>query len=154
MIYMNLTDSQRMFCQLVVEGLSHTEAYLQAYDRCTSRNSARACAPRLLAKVSVSQEIERLRTEMENWRGLTRQEKRKILRKIANDETQPANERIKAIATDNKMMGHDAPDRVQVEVGSNQLADILNEIRSGESRPLKRAEPILELEMNSDTTGH
>ena len=151
---MKLSDSQRKFCQLVVEGLSHTEAYLKAYARCTSRESASAAAPRLLGNVRVKQEIDRLRAEMENQRGLTRLEKRKILREIAHDKNQPPNIRIQAIATDNKMMGHDEPDRVQVEVGSNQVGDLLRQIRSGEDRPLKRVEPVLQLETSSEINGH
>lgn len=37
---MKLSDSQRKFCQLVVDGVSHTEAYMQSYDKCTSRKDA------------------------------------------------------------------------------------------------------------------
>ena len=101
---MKLSDSQRKFCQLTVEGLSHTEAYLQAYDGCKSRNAASASAPRVLGYASVQKEIERLRNEMEKKKGLTRLKKRQILEDIATDTSLTANLRIQAIATDNRMM--------------------------------------------------
>ena len=129
---MKLTDPQRMFCQLVVDGVSQTEAYKRAYPRCKSRNAAGAAATRMLRKDKVQEEITRLRTKMDHQRCLTRLRKRQILHNIAEDESLPENHRIQAIATDNKMMGHDEPARVQVEVGVNSIGDLLRQIRSGE----------------------
>ena len=126
---MKLSDSQRKFCQLTVEGLSHTEAYLQAYDGCKSRNAASASAPRVLGYTCVKEEIQRLRKDMEKNNGLTRLDKRRILEDIATDASLTANLRIQAISTDNRMMGHDEPDKV--EVGINPIQQILDDIRGG-----------------------
>ena len=126
---MKLSDSQRKFCQLTVEGLSHTEAYLQAYDGCKSRDAASASAPRVLGYTCVQEEIQRLRKDMEKNNGLTRLDKRRILEDIATDASLTANLRIQAISTDNRMMGHDEPDKV--EVGINPIQQILNDIRKG-----------------------
>jgi hypothetical protein len=60
---MKLSDSQRKFCQLTIAGLSHTEAYLQAYDDCKSRNAASASAPWVLGYTCVQEEIQRLRKD-------------------------------------------------------------------------------------------
>ena len=131
---MKLSDSHRKFCQLTVEGLSHTEAYLQAYDGCKSRNAASASAPRVLGYVSVQKEIQRLRKDMEKNNGLTRLDKRRILEDIATDTSLAANLRIQAIATDNRMMGHDEPDKLEVKADPFRM--MLDRIRA--SPNLKR----------------
>ena len=127
---MKISDSQRKFCQLTVDGVSHTEAYLQAYDGCKSRKGASVSAPRVLGYASVQQEIERLRKDMENKKGLTRLKKRQILEDIATDTSLTANSRIQAIATDNRMMGHDEPDKTELKI--DPWADLLSRIRDGE----------------------
>ena len=129
---MKLSDSQRKFCQLVVDGVSHTEAYLQAYDTCNKRKGASVSATRVLGYVSVQKEIERLRKDMENKKGLTRLKKRQILEDIATDTSLTANLRIQAIATDNRMMGHDEPDKMELKV--TPWPDLLKKIRSSEDR--------------------
>ena len=124
---MKLSDSQRKFCQLTVDGVSHTEAYLQAYDGCKSQKGASVSAPRVLGYASVQKEIERLRKDMENEKGLTRLKKRQILEDIATDASLAANLRIQAIATDNRMMGHDEPDKLQLEI--SPFGKMLDKIR-------------------------
>lgn len=136
---MNLSDSQRRFCQLVVDGRSHTEAYRQSYPNCKSPNAAGVSATRMLRNDKVREEIKRLRKMMDSKLGLTRLRKRQILRNIAEDESLPAHQRIQAIATDNKMMGHDEPNKVQVDIGSHQLVRLLQMIREGGDEALKKS---------------
>ncbi len=124
-----LTDRQIKFCQLVVDGASHSEAYLQSYNNCKSRESASAASGRLLGNVRVQKEIHRLRNLLEKKRGLTRLRKRQILYDIATDSTLAPNLRIQAISTDNKMMGHDEPEKVEMGV-SNGLHELLARIRA------------------------
>jgi phage terminase small subunit len=82
---MMLSNGQRKFCQLVVDGVSQTEAYLQTYNGCKSRNAAGASATRMLRNVKIQKEIQRLRKDMENNKELTRLKKRQILCDIATD---------------------------------------------------------------------
>jgi len=56
-----LSGPQRKFCEGIVAGLNGTEAYAAAYPR--GARTARNAAPRLLAKVGIQAEIERLRTK-------------------------------------------------------------------------------------------
>lgn len=110
-----LKHSQRVFCHHVVGGLSHTRAYLLAYPNCKNRNSAGAAACRLLRNVNVQEEIGRLRSELDRRSLLTRQRKRELLYAIGEDPGASGMVRIGAIREDNRMMGHDRPQRVEFE---------------------------------------
>ncbi len=121
-----LNDCQRRFCELLVEGRSQTEAYMEAFPRCKSRNAASVSAPRLLGKASIRQEIKRLRGQLEVQGGLTRLRKREILYSIATDSSKPASERLKAIVLDNRMMGHDRA--AEVDIGVDPIKEILQSL--------------------------
>lgn len=47
---------------------------------------------------------------------LTKEEKRRLLRRIAYSSRATPAERIKAIETDNRMAGHNEPDKMDVKV--------------------------------------
>ena len=62
-----LNDKQRMFCRLVaVERLNQGEAYAQAFG--CKPNSAGTLAGRLMRKVEIQEEIQRLSTEVKECR--------------------------------------------------------------------------------------
>ena len=128
-----LKNSQRVFCQHVVDGLSHTRAYQLAYPDCKNRNSAGAAASRLLRNVNVQDEIRRLRMDLEQKNGLTRLRKRQLLYSIGEDPLAPVSARISAIREDNKMMGHDTP--LRVELGDSPLQGILQGLKSTTGLP-------------------
>ena len=83
----------------------------------------------MLRYAKVQEEIERLRGVMETKNGLTRLRKRQILHNMAEDESLPAHQRIQAIALDNRMMGHDQPEKVQLEL--SPLGKVFDRIRKG-----------------------
>lgn len=59
-----LTDKQRLFCIYFVQCFNATKAYQKAYE--CDYNSARAAAPRMLANVSIKNEIQKLKQEKFN----------------------------------------------------------------------------------------
>jgi phage terminase small subunit len=58
-----LTEQQKMFCLFYLQHFNATKAYQQAYQ--CDYNSARAAAPRLLAKVSIKEELHTLKAELQ-----------------------------------------------------------------------------------------
>lgn len=56
-----LNEKQKLFCLYYVKCFNATKAYQKAYG--SGYNSARAAAPRLLANISIKEEIERLKSE-------------------------------------------------------------------------------------------
>lgn len=128
-----LNNSQRVFCQHLADGLSHTKAYQLAYPNCKNRNSAGAAACRLLRNVNVQVEMRRLRLDLERQNGLSRQRKRELLFNIGEDPNASGMVRIGAIKEDNKMMGHDRPPKV--EYGDNPLRNILAGLKDSTGLP-------------------
>lgn len=79
-----ITGPQRKFCEGIISGLSGVDAYCAAYPN-SSRAAARASAADLLAKASITAEIQRLRDAAQEKAGsaiLTLAEKRKWLARL------------------------------------------------------------------------
>lgn len=124
-----LNDKQRLFCRLVaVERLNQTAAYVEAFG--CKKNSAGTLAGKLMKRVEVQEEIQRLSTEVRTctvraavaahcWSKVERQER---LQRWADElmEAGKAAEAIRCIDILNKMDGTYAPDagaQVNVAVG-------------------------------------
>lgn len=137
-----LNDKQRMFCRLVaVERLNQTEAYVQAFG--CKPNSAATLAGRLMKRVEVQEEIQRLSTEVRTctvravvaahcWSKVERQER---LQRWADElmEAGRAAEAIRCIDLLNKMDGsYEQPDGVQVSVNQGvSLGDVVSAVMQG-----------------------
>lgn len=91
------------FAQSVADGNASSDAYREVYK--VKASVARANAARLLAKASVRARVDFLQAENAATRALTRERKREILAKIAEDEGLDARARISAIQEDNRMTG-------------------------------------------------
>lgn len=139
---MGLNDKQRLFCRLVaVERLSQTAAYAQAFG--CQQNSASTLAGRLMKKVEVQEEIERLSTEVKVctvraevaahcWSKIERQER---LQRWADElmEAGRPTDAIRCIDLLNKMDGAYAPESgVQVNVVQGvSVADVVRDVMGG-----------------------
>ena len=100
-------SKHEIFAQKLAGGMYLGDAYLAAYPG-TKRNSAAANANRLLKNAVVRARVEALKARNAETEGMTREEKRRILQRIANDPKVLANypnAAIQAIAEDNRMTG-------------------------------------------------
>jgi len=141
-----LTGPQKRFCLGIAEGLSQKDAYLKAYPK-SAKKSAEAAGSRLLSNVKVQQEVARLQKQVEEKSVLTRLEKRQFLARVVRadiasldrssdlvDEwsettTQSGgSEKIKmvskatAIQIDNRMAGHEAPEKVELTASEGLIS--------------------------------
>lgn len=135
-----LNAKEKMFCRLVaVEGLSHTEACVQAYG--VKRNSGATMAGRLMKRVEVVEEVERL-TKRKNerlerraecvgvWTKLQRMEQLQGWAKEAVQEGR-FGDAIRAVAEMNKMDGSYEPEKVEVGV-QGTFAALMQELERDE----------------------
>lgn len=74
-----LTEQERNYCALIVEGVTKRNSYLQAFPACTTLKSASVLATRLGKRLEIVAEIKRLRDATETPKTLSRQEKREFL---------------------------------------------------------------------------
>jgi hypothetical protein len=123
-----ISAPQLIFAKAILDGLSQKKAYLMAYPN-SSPSSAGANGHRLLNTESVRQYVESRRQKQETAETLTRTRKREFLAGVvagnADRELTPL--QLQAIAIDNKMAGHDAPERVEVSV--NPLEKLVHAIQ-------------------------
>ena len=89
------------FAQLVANGGSEVEAYLEAY-KCKSKK-ARSNSSRLLANDYVRARVSFLKDENARMNALSRSEKRDILAALARNSELSPKDRISAIQEDNRM---------------------------------------------------
>lgn len=133
-----LSSQHANFCLLMAGGnINQTHAYMECYPSSTY-DSARADAPRLLAKASIQAEVQRLRNLTETSKVMSMAEKREFLAEVKRtpigdiDESNPLAQEIHEMETkygyrkvikmmskkdavdiDNKMAGHYEPDVVE-----------------------------------------
>jgi len=123
-----LTPPQLVFAKAILDGMSQVQAYRQAYPE-TSEKSALSNASRLMGTEGVARYIDSRRQKQETAETLTRTKKREFLAGVvagnADRELTPL--QLQAIAIDNKMAGHDAPERV--EVSMNPLEKLVHAIQ-------------------------
>jgi hypothetical protein len=132
-----LTDQQKRCLRNIADGMSRADAYMDAYPK-SKRASARANVARLIAKDNAWQYLEECRQKVEDESVLSRKEKRQFLALVVRtpiseleDSSILVHEREehhgqngsrvsvkmmakdKAIAIDNLMAGHNAPEKVE-----------------------------------------
>ncbi len=93
-----LTDSQKKLCwNIVVEGMTQKEAYLDAYPSCGSEYQAQCNASKTLSKPHVKEYCDELRDTMLKTSMLNAQLVTSELMKIAFDEKVSTANRLKAL---------------------------------------------------------
>lgn len=127
-----LTPQQERFCELLALGdMSKGEAWMQSGHATTTPESARVSASKFLkANAKARAYIQALREPIRYETVLAIQEKREKLAEIVrNDTKHETSDQLKAIDLDNKMAGHYAPDKMEVQ-GMDDLLELMSEIRS------------------------
>lgn len=114
----NLTDKQRRFCEEYVVDWNATQAAIRAG---YSENTAKEMGYENLTKPHIAQYIEECKTKTAELAGVSALKNMQILVKIAENEEEPTNSRIKAVEVLNKMKGFDAPEKVDVTTKGNEL---------------------------------
>ena len=93
-----LTDSQKKLCwNIVVEGMTQKEAYMDAYPNCGSEYQAQCNASKTLSKPHVKEYCDELRDTMLKTSMLNSQLITSELMKIAFDEKVSTANRLKAL---------------------------------------------------------
>lgn len=130
-----LTERQREFCRRVAKGQSGRAAYAAAFG--CSEGSAASAASRMLRRVYIRQEVDRL---TEAARELSRlrdcqaigdkAERMEMLWRMACDCEQAGNvgEAVRAIAELNKMDGAYEPEQVQVQAVSLSFEALMEDL--------------------------
>lgn len=119
---------QERFCEFVAAGESQTDAYIKAGYK-VSKDDARKHASRMMTNDGVKAHIAALRAPQTRKALLSKERKRELLRDIAEDASRPSDSRIRAIAEDNKMAGHNQPDHHIVETSNKTLESIQERAR-------------------------
>ena len=123
-----LTPPQLVFAKAILDGMSQGKAYKAAYPHTTDK-AALSNGSRLIRTDCVREYIDSCRQKQETAETLTRTRKREFLAGVvagnADRELTPL--QLQAIAIDNKMAGHDAPERV--EVSMNPLEKLVHAIQ-------------------------
>jgi phage terminase small subunit len=118
-----LTDKQVMTCRYIAAGLSQTEAGTTAG---YSPKTAHASVSRMLKNVKVQKLLNALRFQNRLANTKDRLKKRQHLAWLMDHGTNL--EMLAAIRVDNLMTGDNKP--VEIDLGSDRLADILKKIRA------------------------
>ncbi len=138
-----LTAHAKMFCRLIaVEGMKQGPAYAQAFG--CKGNSAGTLAGRLLKKVEVQREIQRLSTRAQQvaeaaslWSKAERMER---LQEWAerSAEAGEINAAVRCVDVLNKMDGAYEPQKLEVSTDADMLRAILSRTNA---EPMVRDEP-------------
>lgn len=123
-----LTAKERAFAQGILDGMTKTEAYRQAYPASRTWRAQMVTneAHDTSKRPAVAAFIKGERARLDDDSLLTRIEKRKILAKVARKESARLGS-IEAIKVDNQMTGDCAPQKVEVF----GLHELLALVRSG-----------------------
>ena len=122
-----LTIYQIRFCAGIVEGLSGAAAIAQCGSKAKSVYTRSAMARRWLDRPEVAEYIAYLKVNIESDCTLSRQRKREILKKIAENFPEDRASAIQAIKTDNAMTGDDAPVRMEGELTLSSIFQALQQ---------------------------
>jgi len=135
-----LTAKQELFAKLIaIDGLNQSDAYRRAYNCENMSDSSVWCnAAKLAADAKVMPRIEQLKAKVEDKCIWTKEEMIRDLLSIKNEMMekkenaglthQERNTAIKAIERAAKMLGYDAPEKVEMSgsIGVKQLLEQLN----------------------------
>lgn len=101
------------FANAILAGVGPLDAYLQAGYKTTNRTHASIAAQRLLKRQDISELIQAGRVEQQVAAEWKREEMLATLREIAESPDTPAAARTSAITQASKMLGLDAPAKVE-----------------------------------------
>lgn len=126
-----LTAKQEAFCQRIADGKTQVDAYLSAYDWKGKKAGSEKKACELAALPAVAARITQLRERASTSRTLLRVEKREMLADTARGTKALTDVQMKAIEIDNKMAGHNEPEKLKVE----GMGSLLQKIRRTAPKP-------------------
>jgi hypothetical protein len=118
-----LNQRQRLFCDALLSGMSQAAAYRAAG---YSPNRAETEAAKLVRTPVVSRYLESKRAEAARAGAMSRERGLSLLGCIAEDSSQPGAVRVRAVESLARLMGWNAPDRVEV---SGPLAGLVARLR-------------------------
>lgn len=125
-----LTAKERAFAQGILDGLTKTEAYRQAYPASRKWKAQMVTneAHDTSKRPAVAAYIEEGRARLDDEHQLTRMQAVGILAKIAKGKERGATTRdkIAAVAQASKMLGYDVPTKVEVKLEGSLLHKIRN----------------------------
>lgn len=107
---MPLNSRQEAFAQLIADNNKPRYAAIEAG---YSEKTADQISSRLLKNVKVAARVEELREATTTEKTLTRQQIREIRAEIALDTDNSKQDRLAALRDDSKMMGWDAPQKIE-----------------------------------------
>lgn len=118
-----LSVRHEKFCEGIAAGLTHSKAYLQAGWVVSEKTAAeRGC--QLSKNIKIKAKIAELRKPQTEAAVMTKDFKRKKLREIVMAKTSTWDNKIRAIAEDNRMGGHYEADRTEIDIGPKTLLSI------------------------------
>ena len=118
-----LNQRQRLFCDALLSGMSQAAAYRSAG---YAPKRAETEAAKLVRSPAVSRYLEAKREEAARAGAMTRERGLALLGGIAEDASQPGAVRVRAVESLARLLGWNAPDRVEV---SGPLAALLARVR-------------------------
>ena len=119
-----LTYREKLFCEEYVICLNGSEA-AQKCGYSNKGNGARVRGQEMLAKPHVKEYIAELMKATSNKLEITKESCLMILYNIAINEESADRDRISSVATISKMLGFNDPKKVNLDIGSKQLKDLL-----------------------------
>lgn len=127
-----LTAKQEAFAHAIADGKTQVDAYLASYDWKGKKAGSEKKACELAALPAVAARIAALRERATTKRTLGRIEKRELLAATVLGHTKPLSDvQMKAIEIDNKMAGHNEPEKLKVE----GMGSLLQKIRRTAAKP-------------------
>lgn len=140
-----LTDRERRFADLVLDGLPLYKAYRESGYQSSNDQTASTCASRLVRRPHVAQYMERQKESMQKASELTRQsligKLARVIDRLDKDESYPLH---RAVDQFTALMGWDSPQKIELGAGES-----LWELVNRRNDQLKKAEPET-IELKSD----
>lgn len=138
-----VTFKQQRFVDLLLLGKTGVDAYREAFSSKAKPQVLRVKAVEMKKRPQVQAYMAAEQAKTAELVGLTRAEKRRLLRMAAMDSKAPWSERLKAIALDNLMTGDNKPVRFEGEV---TLAAVFRALHP--TTGLLREDEVIELDPN------
>lgn len=138
-----ISVKQQRFVDLLLLGTTGKEAYRQAFSSKAKDVVLRVKASEEKKKPAVQAYLAAEQAKAAELVGLTRAEKRRMLRLIALDPNEAASDRLKAIALDNLMTGDNKPVRLEGEITLSAVFRCLQQTTG-----LLREDEVIELDPN------
>ena len=116
-----LTEKMRRFCEEYVIDYNAGQAYMRASDTCSTMDSARNVASKLLKKPEIRAYINKLQKQLLEIQCVNAERIAQTLSDIAFDEKASKTDRLRALALLQKQYGLD---QVKITADVNQTIDI------------------------------